>query len=626
MDGNVSAADEALQQQEEEEQTQQQVQQQEERQQNIEQQQKRPHEKGEQEQEQKQERDEEEQEHQQHQHQQQQSPIHNNATTGVPQITLAEGNESLPEDETLGRRFFGLLDPSLKVNLEGVKEEDLKTIQDIMHSVSQGVDSSFQPTNEDFWDVMRVLRLLKTHRWLTPDSVVHPNVGELETIFTHLPKQLEQHLRNMTRNEEEEEEEEEQQKGDDTTERRQEEGRGMKGSLWPLQVDPSHLEHLMANVFSGTRNPVTDIYGKLAAVVYITKTFESLGLMVAEHVFSAAEYLLWYSQAIEGINVVGVLPGRHWGTAADEPLVVGAHLDTVPDTPGLDDNGSGLASMLEVARTLTSSGCDFDFSVFFVAFDLEEIGMQGSLMFIKDFLAKTVMDQFGITKLTGAIILDCVANWDPRPQSQEFPDSWQNLLPDATLSVSSRNYTGDFAAIIFRSEVDSHLAERLERHYRTRGDQYRLELLKITRLGKTLPHVDYIYYHLNFLRSDHLRFWYLNDSAVPFTIPAVLVTDMGPYRGRMRECYHSHCDGPMDSGVVDLGFLTKVTQAVVWTVADLTKGRCGPGGRLSVSTLFSIMGKPQASDQERSLPLSTVKDTLDFLHFLGLMQPPPPHA
>ena len=72
--------------------------------------------------------------------------------------------------------------------------------------------------------------------------------------------------------------------------------------------------------------------------------------------------------------MVGVLPGRYWGTSADEPLVVGAHLDTVPDTPGLDDNGSGVASMLEVARSLTSSGCAFDFSVFFVAFDLEEIG------------------------------------------------------------------------------------------------------------------------------------------------------------------------------------------------------------------------------------------------------------
>ena len=72
--------------------------------------------------------------------------------------------------------------------------------------------------------------------------------------------------------------------------------------------------------------------------------------------------------------MVGLLPGRLWGTAADEPLVVGAHIDTVPGTPGLDDNSSGVASMVEVARTLASCGCTFDFTVFFVAFDLEEIG------------------------------------------------------------------------------------------------------------------------------------------------------------------------------------------------------------------------------------------------------------
>lgn len=68
------------------------------------------------------------------------------------------------------------------------------------------------------------------------------------------------------------------------------------------------------------------------------------------------------------------MAGRRWGSPQDAPLVVGAHLDTVVESPGLDDNGSGVAAMLEVARVLTSSGCGFDNSVFFVAFDLEEIG------------------------------------------------------------------------------------------------------------------------------------------------------------------------------------------------------------------------------------------------------------
>lgn len=77
---------------------------------------------------------------------------------------------------------------------------------------------------------------------------------------------------------------------------------------------------------------------------------------------------------VEGRNVVGVLPGTRWGSPDDRPVVVGAHLDTVADTPGLDDNGSGLAALVEAARVLSSSGCVTHHSVIFVAFDLEEIG------------------------------------------------------------------------------------------------------------------------------------------------------------------------------------------------------------------------------------------------------------
>ena len=36
----------------------------------------------------------------------------------------------------------------------------------------------------------------------------------------------------------------------------------------------------------------------------------------------------------------------------------------------------------------------------------------------------------------------------------------------------------------------------------------------------------------------------MNDTAVPQTLNAVLMTDTGPYRGNMRNCYHTVCDGP----------------------------------------------------------------------------------
>ena len=51
-----------------------------------------------------------------------------------------------------------------------------------------------------------------------------------------------------------------------------------------------------------------------------------------------------------GTNILGVLPGSRWGTAGDRLVVVGAHWDTVLNTGGLDDNGSGVSAMLELGK------------------------------------------------------------------------------------------------------------------------------------------------------------------------------------------------------------------------------------------------------------------------------------
>lgn len=90
----------------------------------------------------------------------------------------------------------------------------------------------------------------------------------------------------------------------------------------------------------------------------------------------------------QGTNIIGIVKGREWGTHNDHPVLVGAHWDTVAETPGTDDNGSGTAAMLEVARAVAESGCSPKHSIIFVAFDLEEVVSQGSLVFIKDFLSQ----------------------------------------------------------------------------------------------------------------------------------------------------------------------------------------------------------------------------------------------
>lgn len=72
-------------------------------------------------------------------------------------------------------------------------------------------------------------------------------------------------------------------------------------------------------------------------------------------------------------NVVATKTGA---TFPNIHVVVGAHFDAVPGSPGADDNGSGTAGVLELARILRDVETELTFV--FVAFDAEETGLNGA--------------------------------------------------------------------------------------------------------------------------------------------------------------------------------------------------------------------------------------------------------
>jgi hypothetical protein len=92
-------------------------------------------------------------------------------------------------------------------------------------------------------------------------------------------------------------------------------------------------------------------------------------------------------------NVIGLLPGR--GSLADEYVVIGAHYDhlgvVVPRGSreaepeihnGADDNASGTAGLIELARAFAHTGVEGR-SLLFIAFSAEEIGLLGSKHFVE---------------------------------------------------------------------------------------------------------------------------------------------------------------------------------------------------------------------------------------------------
>ena len=76
-------------------------------------------------------------------------------------------------------------------------------------------------------------------------------------------------------------------------------------------------------------------------------------------------------------NVIADKPG-----ASDQGSVVvlGGHYDTVPNVPGANDNGSGIAVLLTIAREI--AGREYPFTVRFIAFGAEELGLFGSRYYV----------------------------------------------------------------------------------------------------------------------------------------------------------------------------------------------------------------------------------------------------
>jgi hypothetical protein len=66
----------------------------------------------------------------------------------------------------------------------------------------------------------------------------------------------------------------------------------------------------------------------------------------------------------------------------DQTVVVGAHLDSVPVGPGINDNGSGSATVLEIAEKMSESGIEPRNRVRFAFWGAEELGLFGSKHYV----------------------------------------------------------------------------------------------------------------------------------------------------------------------------------------------------------------------------------------------------
>lgn len=119
----------------------------------------------------------------------------------------------------------------------------------------------------------------------------------------------------------------------------------------------------------GPREATGPAYRRAADLV--ADRLRDLGYRVREQAFRAPAGVSWGVRVPAGatLNVVATPPDLAPGA---EHILVGAHLDTVPQAPGAEDNASGVAVLLELARMAAQHPRALRLPVIFVAFGAEE--------------------------------------------------------------------------------------------------------------------------------------------------------------------------------------------------------------------------------------------------------------
>lgn len=239
----------------------------------------------------------------------------------------------------------------------------------------------------------------------------------------------------------------------------------------------------------------------------------------------------------DAFNVVAELPGT---AAAGEVVVVGAHYDAEVGTPGADDNASGVAAVLELARRF--AGRAPARTIRWVLFTNEEwSNSQGSVM------GSSVSAQGAKARgerVVAMLSLEMLGYYDETPGAQTYP------FPRDSAFARSLDLpeTGDFVAVVGRF-ADTELVDRLSGAMRSAGTA------RVA--GAALPPVLKDIY-----RSDHAHYWFAG-------YPAVMVTDTSNMRNPH---YHKASDTPDTLDYVRMAGVVDALGAGVGTLAGSDAG------------------------------------------------------
>lgn len=175
-----------------------------------------------------------------------------------------------------------------------------------------------------------------------------------------------------------------------------------------MNADTVHLrEHVKFLTELDPSRDHSNIASIEKAASYIEEAFRNAGAEPSRQGWKAGAHT--YHNIIASYNPEG-----------KRSLVIGAHYDVAGEQPGADDNASGVAGLLELARMLFAQQPKLDYRIDLVAYCLEEPPYFGTDLMGSYVHAKSLKDAG--TDVIGMISLEMIGYFSDEPGSQPFPD------------------------------------------------------------------------------------------------------------------------------------------------------------------------------------------------------------
>jgi Zn-dependent M28 family amino/carboxypeptidase len=297
------------------------------------------------------------------------------------------------------------------------------------------------------------------------------------------------------------------------------------------KVDTAALRKDIAAIY-GLRNRVSDSVHLAFVKKLLGDSLTKYGYVVSRQKFVYKGYT--------AENIIARKPG--FGKLRKK-VVLCAHYDTVIDSPGADDNASGIAALLETVRILSSLPAEN--AVEIVLLDLEEPGMVGSRKYVE---AQSLKRE----EIISAVNLDMIGYMSTEPFSQHLPQAVSLAFPAVRQKVEQNESKGDFVVCIANersAELRDAFIGGMARYLPDR------KVISILTPGKSEV--------LTYLRySDHSSFW-------DKEYPALFIGDGSDSRNPN---YHS----PWDTmGSLNYPFMRDCTAAVLAFAIDQSELRHG---------------------------------------------------